>query len=119
MTEVKKIGVFSLAKIVGVLYFVMGLLFWVLFGCFMIIGLLAEPLNRQEDAAILIGMFCFLPFIYGVMGFIGGGLIGLVYNALAARIGGIELELSGGYNKQLDLTTTSESAIDDPQQFEG
>ncbi len=85
----------------------------------MLIGLLAEPLNGQEDAAILIGLFCFMPFIYGVMGFIGGGLIALVYNALAGRIGGIELELEGGYNRPSESMTTSKTALDDPQQTQG
>lgn len=36
-----------------------------------------------------------MPFIYGVVGFLAGALLAVIYNFLAGFIGGIELEIDG------------------------
>lgn len=94
MTEIKQVGVLSLAKIVGLIYGVIGLVVWLIMGCFLLFGIIAQPTNSPAEMMIIIPFFCFLPVLYAVIGFIAGGVIGLVYNAVAGRIGGIEVELS-------------------------
>ena len=94
MTEIKRVGVLSLAKIIGLIYTVIGLIVWLFMGCFMLIGVMAQPTETPAAAIVMLGFVCFIPFFYGVMGFVGGAIIAAVYNLLASRIGGIEIELA-------------------------
>jgi hypothetical protein len=94
VTEIKRIGVLSLAKIIGLLYTAIGLIVWFFMGCFMLIGVMAQPNEAPAEAMIMLCFVCFMPLIYGVMGFIGGAIIALLYNLAAGKIGGIEVELA-------------------------
>jgi len=38
--------------------------------------------------------FVIFPILYGVIGFLGGAFVGLVYNVAAKSMGGLELELT-------------------------
>jgi hypothetical protein len=40
-------------------------------------------------------MMIVIPIFYGILGFIGGLISGLIYNAAAGFMGGIELEIEG------------------------
>ena len=93
MTEIKRIGVLSLAKIIGLIYTVIGLIVWLFMGCFMLIGVMAQPTETPAEAMVMLCFVCIIPFFYGVMGFVGGAIIALIYNAVAGKIGGIEVEL--------------------------
>jgi hypothetical protein len=42
---------------------------------------------------VMLCFVCFIPFFYGAMGFIGGAVIATLYNIVAGKIGGIEVEL--------------------------
>ena len=94
----KSIGVMSAAKVVGVLYAVMGLLMGVMFGAiFSLIPAMSGP-EGQDVPRWLAPMFgfgaiIFMPIIYGIGGFIGGAIAALIYNGLAGVIGGLELRL--------------------------
>jgi hypothetical protein len=94
VTEIKRVGVLSLAKIIGLIYTVIGLILWLFMGCFMLIGLAAQPTDAPGEMLVMLGFVCFMPFIYGVMGFVGGAIIAGVYNLVAGKIGGIEVELA-------------------------
>ena len=94
MTEIKRVGVLSLAKIIGLIYLVIGFMIWLFMGCFMLFGLMAQPTETPAEAMVLLCFVCFIPFFYGFMGFAGGAIIAAVYNLLAGRIGGIEVELA-------------------------
>ena len=93
MTEIKRVGVLSLAKIIGLLYTDIGLIIWLFMGCFMLIGLMAQAPEAPAEAMVMVGFFCLIPFFYGMMGFVGGAIIALLYNFVAGKIGGIEVEL--------------------------
>ncbi len=93
MTEISRVGVLSLAKIVGLVYAVIGLVVWLFMGCFLLFGVIAQPTDSPAEMLIIVPIFCFLPVIYGVMGFVAGAVFGVVYNAVAGRLGGIEVEL--------------------------
>lgn len=93
MVVVKRFGVLQMAKIMGVLYFLMSAIFFIPAGLFM---LLMGGLQGQEGlmggAIGGIGMF-FLPVFYGVGGFIGGAILAAFYNLVAGFVGGIEVEV--------------------------
>ena len=90
MTKIRSIGVFSVAKVCGVLCGVFGLLVAPLIllgpGLAMVGGE-----RRGFGASVLV--VAILPFVYGFMGFIVGGLMAFLYNAISMALGGIEVEL--------------------------
>lgn len=93
MHIVKSVGVLSAAKIMGLIYACMGLIFAPLF---LLIGLLGSMAGQQKTP--FAGMFgvifaLFMPVFYGVIGFLGGAIGGLLYNLFAKLVGGIELEM--------------------------
>ena len=100
MVEIRKIDVWSTAKMFALLYGALGLIFGLIFGCFTAITLLAGA--SVSDAAGFGGLFgtgvgllyavCF-PFLYAVMGFIVGAIITALYNLIAGWTGGIQMDL--------------------------
>ena len=97
MHIVKSVGVMSVARIMGLTYGCMGLLF---VPFFLLIGMSSSMANHGRSPAMgIFGMgfgvvFAILmPVVYGLMGFVMGAIGGLLYNALAAWTGGFELEL--------------------------
>ena len=100
---IRRFSVFSVAKIQGLLTFVIGLLIGVIYGLsFMIFGAAISSLAPHGDSqamggagAIVIGIVIMIavPIFYGLLGFIGGMIGALVYNAAAGIVGGIRFEL--------------------------
>ena len=83
MHEIKSFKIFQTAKVVGVLYAVMGFVE----GAIVVIASLRHP-NRIPI------FFSFgLPILFGVLGFILMVIACWLYNLIAARIGGIAFEL--------------------------
>lgn len=93
----KSIGVLSAAKIVGVMYAVLGLFMGLIFAAiFSLIPAAAGPNSEMPGwLAPMFGMGSIVvaPIFYGCMGFIGGALGAVIYNALAGMMGGLELGL--------------------------
>ena len=87
----------SLAKISGLAYAAMGLLFLPIMLIGPLIAALA-PSDVQPEAptGLLLGMglgfALFMPIIYGVMGFVVGLVGALIYNLIAGWAGGIECQ---------------------------
>lgn len=102
---VRRIGVLSLAKIMGIIYAAIGLIA----GFFMAMaGALMAIIPRSQDFgpfAFLFGIggIIFMPIIYGIAGFVGGVIVSGIYNVAAGFVGGLEIEFetpppgSGGY----------------------
>lgn len=83
MHEIKSFKIFQTAKVVGVLYAVMGFVE----GAIVVIASLTHP-NRIPI------FFSFgLPILFGVLGFILMVIVCWLYNLIAARIGGIAFDL--------------------------
>jgi hypothetical protein len=96
MYIVKSVGVLSVAKIMGLIYGCLGLIFAPFF---LLIGLLGSFAGQQKTpfAGIFGIVFAVLmPVMYGLMGFIGGAIGGLLYNVFAKLVGGFELGLELG-----------------------
>jgi hypothetical protein len=97
---IKRLGVFSVAKIYSVVMAGIGLLIGIPFGLIMIVFGAAIMTTGRDSAAgggIGIGMGVFymvgLPIFYAVIGFIFGAIGALIYNVAAGVIGGVEMEL--------------------------
>ena len=98
MQMVKRVGVLSFGKILGISYAVMGLFIGGIFALLSLVGAGMTAAGTGEADAMWGAMFgvgavIFLPLFYGVLGFIFGLLGALLYNLLAGLVGGIEVEL--------------------------
>ena len=89
MQKVKRIGVLSLAKILGILYAIFGLVFGILFTIFGSAGFGVGMGPTFGSVSIII-----FPILYGIMGFIGGLITAFFYNLVAGKVGGLEVELT-------------------------
>ena len=97
---IKRVEPVSLAKILGALYFIMGLLVGLLMSA---VSILVPAFSHAAAGSgnkvfgLLFGAFAFiaLPLFYGALGFIGGLLTAVIYNLLARVFGGIEMQIEG------------------------
>ncbi|HEU4828426.1 MAG TPA: hypothetical protein VFT04_04450 [Gemmatimonadales bacterium] len=88
--RIRRLGIGQMAKVMGVLYFMIGILFAAIMGLF---GSMF-PSTGEENVAIFGGvMLIALPIIYGVFGFLAGALMAWLYNIVAGFTGGLELEM--------------------------
>ena len=100
MYEVKRIGVLSAAKIMAVMYGVIGLLIGALYACLgltITAGSLAaemEEIGLGGGITVILVAIC-MPFFYAFLGAIAGAIGALIYNVFAGLVGGIELDLQG------------------------
>jgi hypothetical protein len=90
MKELLEIGVMSAAKIQGILMFVIGCILTIIY---LSIGAIMFFAGETQGGMIMMGFGIAAPLIYGIMGFVSGALFSFVYNFLAKRIGGLEIEL--------------------------
>jgi hypothetical protein len=90
--KIKKICVFSLAKINAFLYLIPGLIM----GVHLSISFSRFPPMMSDTILSWLsnrGAFITYPIGYGIGGFIIGLIVGLFYNFLSRKIGGIEIEI--------------------------
>jgi hypothetical protein len=97
--EIKKVDPTSLAKVLGVLYALLGFIIGLFFAAFgsMFSGLM-ESGGDEASADVFsnifgIGSIIFFPIFYGIIGLIGGVLMGFLYNLVAGWVGGIKMEV--------------------------
>lgn len=92
--KIKKVGVLSLAKIIGFLYAVIGLVIGIIFSLISLIGLFMDS-GSATRPEIIFGVVAFvvIPVLYGVGGFLGGLLTAYLYNLFSKWVGGIEIEV--------------------------
>lgn len=93
--EVRRIGALSLAKISGMLYALLGLVFGILMS---LISLAVGTVAPQQSGGPLAALFgvaavIVMPVFYGAIGFVGSLIMAGLYNWLAGVVGGVRLEL--------------------------
>lgn len=108
--EIKKLNVLSVAKVLALLHAVVGLIVGFIYGIALIfLGLLNAPLPLapsgaynspgtiigNELAYVVIGIVAVIafPIFSGILGFVYGLLISLIYNTASKFIGGIKFQL--------------------------
>jgi hypothetical protein len=96
----KRVGVWSAAKLSGVLYGSIGLIIGAIFALMSFMGVSLPPSAYGESppptwlAPILgVGAIVFLPLLYGVMGVVVGAVSAALFNFFARLAGGLEVEL--------------------------
>lgn len=95
---VRKFGVLSVGKIMGVVYALLGLILGIFTALFSIMGSAIGMMNSDSSALfgglfVGVGSIIFLPLLYGIIGFIFGLISALLYNVVARFVGGIEIEV--------------------------
>lgn len=86
MIQIKSLNSVSLAKVLGLMYLILA----VIVSPFIIVMVsLEESIGFAESIFVILFFVAF----YGIAGGIGGFLIGVVYNFIAKRFGGIEIEI--------------------------
>jgi len=95
--EIKRIDVFSCARVAAILYALLGLIFGGLFSLFAVAGVALQT-GESEDAALGMlfgaGAIVIMPIMYGVLGGISVAIGAALYNLVAGMVGGIEVELT-------------------------
>ena len=92
---IKRVAPVSCAKVAGVLYAVMGLVF----GGILSLAALAGGLAAADSStSFLSGVFgvgavVLLPIIYGCFGFVMTLIMAALYNGVAGVVGGVEVDI--------------------------
>ena len=94
--QLKRVGPWSVARVFGVMYAAMGLIFGALFACIALLGGSIAERNGEESAVFGalfgVGAIVLLPVFYGGCGVVFGALTAWLYNVFAGMVGGIEVE---------------------------
>jgi hypothetical protein len=86
--EVKSLDPQKVAVISGILHFCLTALFCIPMAFFMHLG--RTPFTGSVFIRYIV---FFLPFVYGIIGFLLGAFMSFLYNILASRVGGVVLDL--------------------------
>lgn len=91
---VKRVGPLSVAKVAGVLYALMGLIFG---ACISVISLVGSTFAPKDSGMVglLFGAAAIvvLPIFYGLLGFVMTLISAALYNLVAGWVGGVELDV--------------------------
>ncbi len=82
--RIRRFGVGQTAKVLGVLYLLMGVVFIPFF--------LLASMFAPNGTALGIGFAIIIPVLYGIVGFIFTAIGCALYNVVAGWVGGIEIE---------------------------
>lgn len=91
MIKLRSLRVFSVAKVNAVLYGILGLILAPFFLIGPGLAVMGAPEMRRSLGGVVL-VTAFVPLFYALFGFIFGGLIAFIYNAISHAIGGIEVE---------------------------
>ncbi|MHB1158132.1 MAG: hypothetical protein ACYC26_15000 [Phycisphaerales bacterium] len=92
----KRVGVFSVGKVSGCLYVLLGLIAGAIISLLALAGAAISPdgQNRGPETLIFgVGAIILVPVFYGIMGFISGIIMAALYNLVAKVVGGIEMNI--------------------------
>lgn len=90
--QIKRIGVMQQGKLMGALYFLLGIILAVCVWGFSSM-MPSAATGKSFGMGMGIGFVIVAPFVYGVIGFIGGIIVAWLYNICAGMVGGMEIEL--------------------------
>lgn len=88
--RLKSIGVGQMAKLLGALYFMLGIIFALIFW---LVGSMMPTVAMGEEATMFgKGFLLMMPFLYGLFGLVFGALTAWLYNIVAGWTGGLDFE---------------------------
>ncbi len=90
---IRKVGLKSLANVVGSLYVVLGLIAGLVISIAALAWDPGESLDAMEKAVFSPIAVFWLPIVFGIKGYIVGALAGWVFNRIAPLAGGLEIEV--------------------------
>ena len=93
---INRVAPVQLAKVLGAIYAVIGLIFGCIAALFSMMGGLVAQQAGSGSLGMLfgVGAIIFLPVLYGALGFIGGLIVSMLYNLVAGKAGGIEIDVT-------------------------
>lgn len=99
--QLRSIGAISCAKVLAILYGIVGLIIGGIASLFFLFAALAggfgglAPEIRGSAFGVVLGLgsIVFFPILYGAMGAIGGLIMAGLYNLAAKYVGGIDVEI--------------------------
>ena len=93
---ITRVNALSVAKVAAVLYAGMGLLIGALFSLIGMVGIGAALADQEggrfAGALFGVGAIIFMPFCYGIIGFIFSFIAASLFNVAAGMTGGVEIE---------------------------
>jgi hypothetical protein len=94
MRVIKSVGVLSVARIMGLIYGALGLIFMPFFLLMGVLGMVTGGGHAAISGVAGIVLALMIPVLYGGLGFIMGAIGALLYNVFAKWAGGIEVEVN-------------------------
>jgi hypothetical protein len=85
--RIQRFGIAQTAKVLGILYAMMGLVFLPLF----VVANMLSPIPMGFNLVVAI----LVPVLYGIFGFIFTAIACALYNWVASFAGGVEVQLDG------------------------
>ena len=94
MLKIKKIDAFSLAKIMTIIYALLGFAVGLVVTVLTLLNVDIAAMTNSNLSFPLVGVAAvvILPFLYGILGFLTGILTGFFFNLAAKFVGGLEIE---------------------------
>lgn len=92
MAQLKYIDPISLAKVLAVIYLIIGFVIGLVFAALTSLGALI-PGNGAFAIMFGVAAIVVFPILYAVIGFVGGAILAIIYNFVASRIGGVKVIL--------------------------
>jgi uncharacterized membrane protein len=95
----RRIGVWSAARLAGLIYAVIGVLAGLIFALISMVTTVIGVATQSEDlptwfgALFGVGAIFIFPILYGVMGLAFGALMAALYNLFSGFVGGLELDV--------------------------
>jgi len=91
---VKRVGVWSAARLYAAIMAAFGVLIGIPFALFSLVGAGLAPEGQSWMGPVFgIGAIVFLPVLYGVMGLVIGAVSAVLYNFFASIVGGLSVDV--------------------------
>jgi len=95
---IHRVGPLSVAKVAGMLYAILGLIFGAIISLLALVGAMAASADEPGAAAVGaifgVGAVIFLPIVYGGLSFVVTLLIAALFNMTARIVGGVQIDVS-------------------------
>ncbi len=110
--RIQRFGIKQTSKIAGIVYFLLGIILIPFFYLAMIAPPPPGAPPRSQNMSP--GLLLLLPFFYGVIGYVMTAIILYIYNRVAMKAGGVELDIVYAVEPSPEAHQASSSTSLDP-----